>query len=85
MINTDLITTRSVSPSVSRSRQPGPANDPFSGAVPLTLNVAVQGTNVFATREVGEPLFLSGTGSVWYLLAPTTASSVTVRARSFLL
>ena len=55
---------------------PSPANDNFVNATPVTgASVALTGTNVGATKEVGEPNHANNIGgsSVWYVwTAPST-------------
>ena len=56
-----------------------PANDNFAAAQPISgLSGSVGGTNVNATKEIGEPIHASNVGgaSVWYAwTAPTTGSA----------
>jgi hypothetical protein len=60
-----------------------PANDNFASAQALAaaLPVAVNGSNVDATKEAGEPQHIAssiGTSSVWYSWTPSASGSVTV-------
>lgn len=60
-----------------------PANDDFASAQVLAaaLPVAVNGSNVDATKEAGEPQHIAssiGTSSVWYSWTPSASGSVTV-------
>src|SRR6266567_9506169 len=58
----------------------GPANDNFSNRITLTgTNVAITGSNVGATREMGEPAHAGNPGgqSVWWSwTAPTNGEVV---------
>ncbi len=58
-----------------------PSNDGFSAAIALTSSSGTtSGSNVFATKESGEPSHAgnSGGASVWWKITPTAAGTVTV-------
>jgi Bacterial pre-peptidase C-terminal domain len=58
-----------------------PANDNFANAVTLSGNtVTWPGTNIGATREIGEPnpAGVTGGASVWLTWTPTTTHTVTI-------
>jgi hypothetical protein len=66
------------------ARAAAPANDNFADAAPIGAGASVQGTNVDATKEPGEPDHAGDPGghSIWYVW--TAPTSGTFRATGFL-
>jgi len=61
---------------------PLPSNDDFAQATALVGDAAgVNGNNLFATREAGEPLHAgsNGAGSVWFTWTPATSRGFRIR------
>lgn len=68
--------TNSVLGPVVASAAPVPANNDFANATAITLGQTLAGSNVWATKETGEPDHASnaGGGSVWWkFVAPSSA------------
>lgn len=65
-----------------RGNAPAPDNDNFANAAPLTLNTIVSTSNIFATKEAGEPNHAGNAGgaSIWYAFTAPATATVTIES-----